>query len=60
MKMISKAIYIIAKILKIVVGIPTVCLLLVCIIFPFIAHTFSIEDDKIKILNTEIGYSIEE
>ena len=57
--MTSKAIYIIAKILRIVVGIPTVCLILACIIFPIIAHTFGVEEDKIKILNQEIPYSIE-
>ena len=59
MKIISKTIYIISKILRIVVGIPTVCLILGCIVFPIIAYTFSIEEDKIKILNSEIPYSIE-
>jgi DNA-binding XRE family transcriptional regulator len=59
MKLISKTIYIIAKICRIVVGIPTVCLILACIVFPIIAHTFSVEDNKIKILNQEILYSIE-
>ena len=59
MKIISKAIYIIAKICRIIVGIPTVCMILACIVFPFIAKTFSIEDNKIKILNAEIPYSIE-
>ena len=59
MKMISKAIYVIAKILRIVIGIPTVCLILACIVFPIIAHTFWVEDHKIKILNQEIPYSIE-
>ena len=59
MKIISKIIYVIALIGRIVVGIPTVCLLLVCIVFPIISNTFSIDENKIKILNYDLAYSIE-
>ena len=59
MKIISKSIYIISNICKIIVGIPTVCIIIVCIVFPIIAHTFSIEEDRIKILSYETEYSIE-
>lgn len=59
MKVISKIIYVIALIGRIVFAIPTVCLILACIVFPIIANTFSIEEDKVKILNSESSYSIE-
>ena len=59
MKIVSKAIYIIAKIGRIIIGIPTVCLLLACIVFPIISNTFSIDASKVKILNYEQEYSIE-
>ena len=58
MKGISKAIYIISNIVKIVILIPTVCLILACLIFPFISNTFEINNNKIKILNEEIDYHI--
>ena len=58
MKGISKAIYIIANIVKIVVAIPTICLILISLIFPFISHNFEISDNKIKIFNKNIDYSI--
>ena len=59
MKLVSKIIYIISKLGRIIVGIPTVLLLIVCTVFPIISHTFSVEENKIKILNNEISYSIE-
>lgn len=59
MKMISKAIYIISRICEIIIGVPTICLMLACIVFLVISHTFSVEEDKIIILNNEIPYSIE-
>lgn len=59
MKGVSKAIYIIANIVRIVVFIPTILLALICLIFPFISNTFDITDDKIKILNYEFKYQID-
>ena len=59
MKGISKAIYIITNIVRIVVAIPTVCLIFVCFIFPFISHTFDLSNNKIKILNQTYDYSID-
>ena len=59
MKIISKIIYLIALIGKIIFAIPTICLIIACIVFPIISNTFSIEENKIKILNYETSYSIE-
>lgn len=59
MQGISKAIYIITNIVKIIVAIPTVCLMFACLIFPFISKSFDITDNQIKILNTEMDYSID-
>ena len=58
MKGISKAIYIISNIVKVVILIPTVCMILACLVFPFVSSTFEITDNKIKILNEEIDYHI--
>ena len=60
MKVISKIIYIITNIIRFIVLIPTVCLIFLCLIFPFISKTFDITDNKIKILNQEFNYSIDE
>ena len=58
MKGISKAIYIISNIVKVVILIPTVCMILACLVFPFVSSAFEITDNKIKILNEEIDYHI--
>lgn len=60
MKVISKAIYIVTNIVKVIVLIPTILLMLGCLIFPFVANTFDISDNKIKFLNQEFNYSINE
>ena len=59
MKGISKTICIITNIVKIIVLVPTIFLILVCLIFPFISNTFDISSNRIKILNQEFDYSIE-
>lgn len=58
MKGISRAIYIITNIVKFIVLIPTVCLILCCLLFPFISITFDISINQFKILNQEFNYSI--
>ena len=58
MKGLSKAIYIITNIVKIIIAIPTVCMILLCLIFPFVSNTFEINNNKIKIINKEIDYRI--
>lgn len=60
MKIISKIIYICAKIGSIIFSISTVCLIIACIVFPIIAHTFSLDGEKLRILNIEIPYRIED
>ena len=59
MKKISKAIFITSNVCKFVVAIPTVIVILVAIIFPFISRWFKIDDDKIVFFNKEIDYSID-
>lgn len=58
MKGLSKAIYIITNIVKTIIAIPTVCMILLCLIFPFVSNTFEINNNKIKIINKEIDYRI--
>lgn len=58
MKGLSKAIYIITNIVKTIIEIPTVCMILLCLIFPFVSNTFEINNNKIKIINKEIDYRI--
>ncbi len=58
MKGLSKAIYIITNIVKTIIAIPTVCMILLCLIFPFVSNTFEINNNKIKIINKEINYRI--
>ena len=58
MKGLSKAIYIITNIVKTIIAIPTVCMILLCLIFPFVSNTFEINNNKIKIINNEIDYRI--
>lgn len=59
MKKLSKAIYIISNICRIVILIPTICIIIMCLVFPFISRNIKIESDKIKIFNHEINYTIE-
>lgn len=59
MKGISKTICLITNIVKIIVLVPTLFLILVCLIFPFISNTFDISSNRIKILNKEFDYSID-
>lgn len=59
MKAVSKTIYIITNIVKVMVLIPTICLVLACLIFPFISKTLDITDNKIKFLNEEYNLSID-
>ena len=59
MKAVSKTIYIITNIIKVMVLIPTICLVLACLIFPFISKTLDITDNKIKFLNEEYNLSID-
>ena len=58
MKGVSKAIYIITDIVKYVLIVPLISLILITIAFPFLAKTFSIENNKIQFLNKEYTYKI--
>ena len=58
MKGVSKAIYIITDIVKYILIVPLISLILITITFPFLAKTFSIENNKIQFLNKEYTYKI--
>ena len=60
MKGVSKAIYILTNIVRIIIGVYAICLLLICLIFPFVSNTLEIIDNKIKIMNKEYNYSIDD
>ena len=58
MKGVSKAIYIITDIVKYILIIPLISILIATVTFPIISKTFSITDNKVKILNKEYDYKI--
>jgi len=60
MKGVSKAIYILTNIVRIIIGVYAIYLLLICLIFPFVSDTLEIIDNKIKIMNKEYNYSIDD
>ena len=59
MKSVSKCIFIITDIVKIIILLPLISVTLITLIFPFTAHTFTITENKITYLNKEYEYSIE-
>ena len=58
MKGVSKSIYIITNIVKYLLIIPLISLIIATIVFPFVAHSFTIDDNKITFLNKEYKYEV--
>ncbi|MBR1377034.1 MAG: helix-turn-helix transcriptional regulator [Bacilli bacterium] len=58
MKRVSKSIYIISNICRIILGIPTLLSILACIIFPVISRHIIVNDNNITIYNKVINYTI--
>ena len=59
MKGISKAIYVITKIVEVLLLIPTVGIVFMSIIFPFVSNTFDINENYITILDKKIDYKVD-
>ena len=57
MKGISKTIYVMTNITKIILAVPAITLIIATLLFPFMSKSFDITEDKIKILNHEFDYS---
>ena len=57
MKGISKTIYVMTNITKIILAVPAITLIVATLLFPFMSKSFDITEDKIKILNHEFNYS---
>lgn len=59
MKGVSKSIYIIANILKSMLFIYVILVLSVTLVFSFVSKTFTIDNNKITLLNKEYNYKVE-
>lgn len=58
MKWISKSVYFISNIIKFILAVPTLFLIILILVFPFVSKTLDISENRIKILNNEFNYSI--